>query len=337
VSGLPAYLRVTFRVLGDDGEVLGTGKDLDELRARLRPRLAAVLAEAAAGLTRTGITRWDFGALPREFSSGQMRGYPALADAGSSVDIRVLDTEAAAAASMQRGTRRLLLLAVPSGVRSIAGRLPMPAKMALSSHPYAGAQALLDDCAACAADQVIAETGGPPWDADGFARLVEAARDRLAPAAARVLETVAQILAEAHDVEMRLASAAGGVPAVTAALEDMRAQLAGLIYPGFIAETGAARLPDLVRYLRGILRRLDNLGGNQARDAERMAIVRGVAADYDAERRELPPEARSRADVVSIRWQLEELRVSLFAQVLGTPGPVSEKRIRTALDALLDR
>ncbi len=336
VSALPAYLRVTFRVLGDDGAVLGTGKDLDELRARLRPRLAAVLAEAAAGLARTGLTRWDFGALPREFSSGQMRGYPALADAGNSADIRVFDTEAAAAASMQRGTRRLLLLAVPSGVRSIAGRLPMPAKMALSSHPYPGAQALLDDCAACAADQVIADAGGPPWDADGFARLVEAARDRLAPAAARVLETVAQILAEAHDVEMRLASAAGGVPAVTAALADMRAQLTGLIYPGFIAETGAARLPDLVRYLRGILRRLDNLGGNQARDAERMAIVRGVAADYDAVRRELPPEARSRADVVSIRWQLEELRVSLFAQVLGTPGPVSEKRISAALDALVD-
>jgi ATP-dependent helicase HrpA len=337
VSALPAHLRVTFRVLGDDGEVLGTGKDLDELRARLRPRLAAVLTAAAAGLTRTGLTRWDFGALPREFSSGQIRGYPALADAGKSVDVRVFDTEAQAAASMRRGTRRLLLLAVPSGVRSIAGRLPMPAKMALSSHPYPGAQAMLDDCAACAADQVITDAGGPAWDADGFARLVQAARDRLGPAAASVLENVAQILAEAHEVELRLASAAGGGPVVAAAVEDMRAQIASLIYPGFIAETGAARLPDLVRYLRGILRRLDNLGGNQARDAERMAVVHGVAADYAAVRRELPPEARSRADVVSIRWQLEELRVSLFAQVLGTPGPVSEKRIRAALDALLRR
>ena len=121
------------------------------------------------------------------------------------------------------------------------------------------------------------------------------------------------------------------------ALDDMRAQFAGLIYPGFIAETGSARLPDLVRYLRGMLRRLDKLGGNQARDAERMAVVRRLAADYDAVRRELPPEARVRADVVAIRWQLEELRVSLFAQVLGTPGPVSEKRIRAALDALLDQ
>jgi len=334
VAALPAHLRVTYRVLGEDGEVLGTGKDLDELRARLRPRLAAVLTAAGAGLTRTGITRWDMGTLPREFSSGQLRGYPALADAGDSVDITVFDSEAEAAESMRLGARRLLLLTVPSGVRSIAGRLPMTAKMALSSHPYQGAQALLDDCAACAADQVIADAGGPAWDGDGFARLVEAARDRLAPRTATVLETVAEILAEAHDVQMRLATAGRGVPALAPALTDMRTQLADLIYPGFIADTGATRLPDLVRYLRAIGRRLDKLGGDHVRDAERMAIVHRVAAEFDAVRRDLPPAGQSNADIVAIRWQLEELRVSLFAQVLGTPGPVSEKRIRSALEKL---
>jgi ATP-dependent helicase HrpA len=337
LTSLPAHLRVTYRVLDDGGAQLAAGKDLDELRAQLRPRLAAELDEAAAGLTRTGLTRWDFGSLPREFRSGQVCGYPALADAGSSVDIRLFDTEAEAAASMRLGTRRLLLLAVPSGARSIAGRLPMNAKMAMSRHPYSGAQALLDDCAACAADQVIADAGGPAWDADGFDRLIEAARDALAPRTAAVLETVTQILAEAHEVELRLASAGPGSPLLATALADMRAQFAGLIYPEFIAEAGAARLPDLVRYLRAILRRLDKLGGDQARDAERMASVRRVAAEYEAAHRELPPAARSRADVVAIRWQIEELRVSLFAQVLGTPGPVSEKRIRTALEALLNR
>ena len=334
LAGLPAHLRVTYRVLDGD-TVLATGKDLDELRAELRPRLNAVLTEAAADLTRTGLTKWDFGTLPREFTSGQVRGYPALADAGSSVDIRLFDTEAAAAESMRLGTRRLLLLAVPSGVRSIAGRLPVSAKMAMSRHPYPGAAALLDDCAACAADQVIDDAGGPAWDADGFARLVDAARARLAPDTARVLDRVAQILAEAHDVELRLANATPGGPALAAALDDMRAQFAGLIYPGFIAQTGTARLADLVRYLRGIGRRLDKLGAELARDAERMAAVHRVAAEYQAARRELPAADRSRADVVAIRWQIEELRVSLFAQVLGTPGPVSEKRVRAAIDAML--
>ena len=168
VADLPGYLRVTYRVRDGD-QVLATGKDLDQLREELRPRLAATLTEAAAGIVRTGVRSWDFGTLPRVFSAGQVHGYPALADTGSAVDVRVFETEAEAEASMRLGIRRLLLIAVPSGVRSIAGRLPMNLKMAMSRHPYPGAAALLDDCAAAAADQVIADAGGPVWDAEGFA------------------------------------------------------------------------------------------------------------------------------------------------------------------------
>jgi len=337
VAGLPAHLRVTYRVV-DGGQVLATGKDLDELRAQVRPQLTATLAEAAAGLTRTGLRSWDFGALPRVFTSGQVRGYPALADGGDSADIRIFDTEVEAEQSMRLGTRRLLLIAVPSGARSIAGRLPMQAKMAMSRHPYASAGALLDDCAAAAADQVIADAGGPAFDAEGFAQLVAAARNELAPATARVLDAVAQILTEAHEVEVRLASAGGGeVPALARALGDVRTQFAALIYPGFVALTGAARLRDVVRYLRAIVRRLDKLAGEQARDAERMAVVHRVTAEYEALVTELGPVARSRPDVQAIRWQIEELRVSLFAQVVGTAGPVSEKRILAALAVLPGR
>jgi ATP-dependent helicase HrpA len=91
----------------------------------------------------------------------------------------------------------------------------------------------------------------------------------------------------------------------------------------------------VVRYLRGIGRRLDKLGGDQARDAAQMAIVRRLTAEYDAARRDRPHGKAG--DLAAIRWQLEELRVSLFAQVLGTSGPVSEKRIGAALDALAGR
>ena len=335
VEGLPAHLRVTYRVL-DGNRVLATGKDLEELRRQLRPELTAVLAEAAAGLTRTGARSWDFGTLPRVFSTGQVRGYPALADTGDAVDVRIFGTEAEANASMRLGTRRLVLIAVPSGVRSIAGRLPMNAKMAMSRHPYAGAAAMLDDCAAAAADQVIEDAGGLAWDAEGFARLVAAARDGLAPATARALDAVAQILAEAHEVEIRLTGATP-VPAVAAALADMRAQFGRLIHPGFISEAGARRLPDLVRYLRGIVRRLDKLAGEQARDAERMAAVHRVTAAYETMLAELPPADRDLPGPQSIRWLIEELRVNLFAQVLGTSGPVSEKRIMTAIDGMLTR
>ena len=207
------------------------------------------------------------------------------------MDVRIFGTEAEANASMRLGTRRLLLIAVPSGVRSIAGRLPLNAKMAMSRHPYPGAAALLDDCAAAAADQVIDDAGGPAFDADGFEQLVKAARDGLAPATARVLDAVAQILSEAHDVEIRL-TGANPVPAVAPALADMRAQFSRLIYPGFISQAGARRLPDLVRYLRGIVRRLDKLAGEQARDADRMAVVHRVTAAYEEAVGSWPPMPR---------------------------------------------
>jgi ATP-dependent helicase HrpA len=331
VSKLPPHLRVTYRVL-DDGKVAATGKDLAGLRRQLRPRLEAALTDAGAQITRTGLKGWTIGTLPQVFTSGQVTGYPALADTGNSVDVRLFATRAEAERSMLAGTRRLILLQVSSGARSIAGRLPVTAKMAMSRHPYASAAALVEDCAAAAADQVIAEVGGPAWDAEGFGRLIAAARDQLAVRTARVIDVAAQVLAEAHEVEVRLA--AQPAPALAAAFADMREQFGALIYPGFISRTGSARLADLIRYLRAMVRRLEKLPGEQGRDADRMALVRQVSEEYRAAVSGLPPEERGSAAAGDIRWTIEELRVNLFAQMVGTPAPVSAKRIRTALQAL---
>ncbi|HEY0716518.1 MAG TPA: ATP-dependent RNA helicase HrpA [Streptosporangiaceae bacterium] len=330
---LPAHLRPTFQVT-DGGKVLAEGKDLEALKRQVRPQLRATLAQAAPGLARTGLRRWDFGTLPREFTDGQVRAYPALADAGDAVDIRLFDTRADADRSMRLGTRRLLLLQVPSGARSIAASLSTTQKLALSRSPYPGAVALLDDCAAAAADEIIARAGGPAWDADGFAALVAAARAGLNALTAQVVGDAARVLTGAHEVEAVLAAAAAhaGEPAFA----DIRAQFAGLIGPGFISAAGARRLPDLVRYLRAIQQRLDKIGDG-VRDAERMAAVHRVTRDYREAIQDLPPGRRDDPDTQAVRWMIEELRVSLFAQTLGTPGPVSEKRIRTALSQLSGR
>jgi ATP-dependent helicase HrpA len=327
LSQLPAHLRVTFRVV-EGGRTLATGKDLDELRLQLRSRLQAALTEAAHGITRSGIRSWDFGSLPRVFTAAQVRAYPALADGGEAVDVRLFDSEAEASHAMWRGTRRLLLIQVPSGVRSIASGLTVNAKLAMSRHPYPSAGALLEDCAACAADQVIAETGGPAWDAEGFTHLLAAARSALPAATAAVVDAVAHVLAEAHEVEVVLGRATS--PALATALADMRAQLSALIYPGFVAETSSRRLPDLVRYLRAIIRRLDRAPADPGRDTERMMVVHRVTDAYQRAKAELAAAGRG-SDDMTVRWMIEELRVSLFAQTLGTPSPVSETRILAAL------
>jgi ATP-dependent helicase HrpA len=214
----------------------------------------------------------------------------------------------------------------------VAADLPVTTKLALSRHPYPSAGALLDDCAACAADQVIDEAGGPARDAAGFARLLEAARRSLGPDAAAVVLEVARVLTEAHEVEVALDRATS--PALALVVTDLRAQLDGLIYRGFVADTGAARLTDLVRYLRAMLRRLDKGPGELSRDAERKAVVHRVSEDYRITLDRLPEAERDTPAAREIRWMIEELRVSLFAQTLGTRGPVSERRILSALDRL---
>jgi ATP-dependent helicase HrpA len=332
-SRLPAHLRITFQVT-DGGRELARGKDLDELRERLRPRLQARLTEVAGGLVRTGLRDWTIGSLPKVFNRDRVTAYPALVDTGKAADVRLFDTEAEADAAMVTGTRRLLLLRVPTGLRTIADRLPVNAKLAMSRSPYPGIGALLDDCAACAADQVIADAGGPPRDADGFARLVAQARPALPLATARVVEAVGQVLEAAHEAEDRLRHEPA--PVLAAAVADAREQFAALIYPGFVSETGLRRLPDLVRYLRAISRRLDTAAQDPGRDAGRMAAVHRVSDEYRQAVGRLPGARRHAPDVRAVRWMIEELRVSLFAQVLGTPGPVSEKRILTALDRLAD-
>jgi ATP-dependent helicase HrpA len=316
----------------DGDRVLAEGKDVGELQRELRPRLRAVLSKAAAGLTRTGLTSWNFGELPAVFREGTVVAYPALADAGDTVDVRLFETEAAARAAMWAGTRRLILLGAPSPVKSIAGRLSTPAKLALSHNPHGGVAAMFADCVSCAADFLMAEAGGPARDREGFDRLSAAVRSRLHEVTAEVVTHVESALRLAHAVETRLGDLKAD--AVQPAVADMCAQLSGLIYPGFVTATGYRRLPQLTRYLRGIERRLDKLPENPARDAANMAVAQRAEQAYRQAVADLPPARRTDPQVTDVRWMLEELRVSLFAQTLGTLGPVSETRVLAALGRL---
>jgi ATP-dependent helicase HrpA len=331
MARLPPHLRITVRVTDGD-RVLAEGKDVAELQRDLRPRLRAVLSQAAAGITRSGLTSWDFGVLPRVFREGAVVAYPALADAGEAVDVRLFETEAAARAAMWAGTRRLILLGAPSPVKSVAGGLSTRAKLALSHNPHGGVAAMFADCVNCAADYLMAEAGGPAWDREGFERLSAAVRSGLHEVTAGVMTQVESALRLAHAIGARLDDTGGD--AVRPAVADIRAQMAGLIYPGFVTATGYRRLPHLNRHLRGIERRLDKLPENPARDAASMAVAQRAEQAYRQTVAGLPAARRHDPDVGDVRWMLEELRVSLFAQTLGTQAPVSENRILAALGRL---
>ena len=330
---LPSHLRITFRIV-DDGRVLTSGKDLAALQRQMRPTLRATLSARAGALTRTGLTSWDIGALPQVFTDGEVRAFPALVDAGDTVDVRLFETAGAARAAMRAGTRRLILLGARSPVKDIAARLTTAQKLALSNNPHGGVAALFTDAVNCAADGLIADNGGPAWDAASFERLAAAVRPELHAAAYDVITWAEEILRAAHAAQVRLGELRS--PALEPAAADIRDQLAGLVYPGFLTAAGTRRLPALARYLRAIERRMDKLTDNAGRDAQQMAVVHRVEDAYRDALAALPAAARAgdAAAGSEIGWMIQELRVSLFAQTLGTQGPVSERRIMTAIEHL---
>jgi ATP-dependent helicase HrpA len=335
---LPPHLRITFRVTDEEAggagtpKVLAAGKDLAALQRQLRPKLRATLSARASALTRAGLTEWSFGELPKVFTDGDVRAYPALVDTGAAVDIRLFETQQAARAAMLAGTRRLILLGARSPVKDIAARLTTQQKLLLSKNPHGGVARLFEDCVNCAADSLIADAGGPAWDEAAFQKLATAVRGGLHAATYDVVTWAETTLGLAQAIEVRLAGLRS--PVLEPATADIRDQLAGLVGPGYLTKAGLRRLPSVARYLRGIERRLDKLPENPGRDAQLMAVVHGLGEEYQDALAGLPTAARGGEDATAIRWMIEELRVSLFAQTLGTPTPVSERRVRSAIGRL---
>jgi ATP-dependent helicase HrpA len=331
-SRLPPHLRMTFRIVDERRGVLAEGDDLADVRAQVRPLLREELTAAASRLERTGLTSWDrIGSLPREVTlrgTGQaVRAYPALVDEGSTVGVRVLETPAAQRTSMRAGTRRLLLLGVPSPARFVLDRLDNAARLALGSAPHGSTAAVLDDVTVAAVEALMAEAGGPAWDEAGFARLRDHVAGRLADTVLDVAGVVVRILDAAREVEARL-EPLRAVP-LQPARADVRAQLARLVRPGFVAATGLERLPDVERYLQAAARRLERLPDATATDRDRMNAIHELERAY---RRRLAADPGA-AGLREVPWMLEELRVSNFAQSLGTRGPISAKRVRRAIES----
>jgi ATP-dependent helicase HrpA len=331
---VPQHLRTTFQIVEEQsGKPIVAGKDLGALKRELADRVRESLSSGAEGITREGITSWDFGELPASVSlrraGQQVTAYPALVDTGASVAIRLFDNPAEQRAAMWRGTRRLVLLTVPSPVKQVVRRLDNATKLALSANPHGGVPGLLEDCLNCAADHLIGRAGGPVWTPDAFTALCDKVRADLHDVLYDVLGRTRGVLAVDAALDAALARMTGKV--FTASVEDMRVQRKRLVFNGFVAVTGYARLADVERYLTAILRRLDKLAERPARDADWTYAVQGVWEAYEEARAQLGDDPR----LTEVRWMIEELRVSYFAQTLKTAYPVSEKRIYRAIDDAL--
>jgi ATP-dependent helicase HrpA len=341
---VPPHLRATFQVIGDRGRPLASGKSLaglqEHLKSRARESVARVAEATPNALERRGLTTWDFDELPRFLDTRQngpgqsqnvIRAYPALVDDGATVSIRLMSTQQDQAAAMPGGVRRLLLGAIPSPVAYVQQHLTSAEKLTLAASPYPTTKALFDDCLTAVIDAVLYRIKP---DGQLFMRAeFETVRDRTSGVVMdSMFETVAlvsRILTAARAADKALGAATSLT--LISALTDAREQLAGLVYPGFVSATGLEQLRHLPRYLAGIAQRIEKLPENPGRDRVWMTEVQTATALYLDAGGRLPLAAHAPERLAHARWMLEELRVSLFAQSLGTSETVSVQRIRKIL------
>lgn len=338
---VPAHLKPTFRVIDEGGRELDAGKSLAELQQRLGKRASASVAQAVTreqrSLERDALDSWDVGELPRHVdtstAAGTVRAYPAIVDEAGTVALRLLPTEAERDRVMPGGLRRLLLAGVPSPATYIREHLTTAEKLSLAASPYPSTRALFDDCLAACADTTLREVApdGLIFDRETFERARDILSSTIVDALTETVALVASILQAGREADKAIGQATS--MALLPALTDAREQLADLVYPGFVAATGTRRLRRLPVYLRGVTHRIQKLPENPGRDRVWMTQAQSATEDYLAAGGTLPPTPGAPPDLVRVRWLLEEFRLSLFAQHLGTSEPVSAQRIRKALPA----
>lgn len=334
---IPSHLKMTFCVVDENDKKIAESMNLDELKFSLKDRVQeSISAVADDGIEQSGLHIWSFADLPQCYEQKQrsfsVKAFPAIVDEKDAVGIKLFETEFEQAVAMQQGLRRLLLLNVPSPIKYLHEKLPNKAKLGLYFTPFGRVLDLIDDCIACAVDKLITDFGGFVWDEAGFEKLRDFVRENLNQVTVDIAQKVEQILTLTYQLNQRLKGKMDFTMAF--ALSDIKSQLAGLVYQGFVQKSSYDRLPDLQRYLQAVDKRIDKLPQDVNRDRAAMLRVEQVQQAYQQLLAKLPKSKPISDEVAEIRYMIEELRVSLFAQQLGTKYQVSDKRVLNLIKEL---
>jgi ATP-dependent helicase HrpA len=336
LSQVADHLKVTFRAVDHRNRKLKENKDLYELKESLKEKVQETLSQVADDdIEQSGLHTWSFGELPKVYQQKRggfdVKAYPALVDKKDSVEIKLFETEQEQISAMREGQRRLILLNVPSPIKYLHTNLPNKSKLGLYFNPFGKVMDLIDDCIACGIDKLLEERGGLAWTPEEFESLKEFVRAELGDTVVDIAKQVEAILTMAFNINKRLKGKVDFTMAF--ALSDVKAQIEGLIFKGFATECGWKRLPDILRYMKAIERRLEKLPIDPNKDRLHMLKVESIRNDYKELLNKVPKGMALPENIKEVRWMIEELRVSFFAQQLGTPYPVSDKRVKNAIDA----
>lgn len=341
---LPIHLTMNFKVVNERGKLLKQGRDLDKLKNELQGKVKQSIQKVAdKGIEQENLTQWTFSALPTSYEKKvaniTIKAFPALVDRKHSVAIELFEQAELAELAMLAGLSRLISLNIPSPIKYLQEKMPNKAKLGLYFNPFGSINDLLNDCIEGACRYLLMTfskeylKGELPRNQKQFEQAKEYIRAEIADCVLNSAIKLEQALSLRHDISKKLK---GKVSLnIIQAHGDIKQQLEQLIFKGFITESGVERLTDIIRYLKGILRRLEKLNIDANQDRLKMIELEKVQSQYQQLlQKHKNKHAILPQELLEIRWMIEELRISFFAQNLGTAYPISVKRIMQKLKAL---
>jgi ATP-dependent helicase HrpA len=328
---LEPHLRMNLRLRAEDGKVLAESRELDDLRVRFGERAGhAFAARAGREMAAQGLLEFPSAPIPLQVpGEAGVPAYPALVDEGQSVALRVFADRTEAAVAHPQGVRRLLDIALADKAKQARKQLPVSPKTGLLYAAIESQERLRGDLVEAALNAVLADGLGGIRDREAFERRSEDAARKLFAEAMERLKLAEAILSAVAELKPQLESKLMGW--ASGNLDDLRSQLASLVHPGFLRDTPADALAQFPRYLKAMRLRAERALRDPTRDQTRMLELRPFLEALDhaaADGRQSDPGWQS------LRWDLEELRVSLFAQELGARAGISPKKIAQRIAAL---
>lgn len=333
----PPHLLMNYKIVDDAGRELAMSRDLLQLKAQLGQAAQLTFSRADSGerlsIERDDVKCWDFGDLPEEIAftraGKKLTGYPALVEREGKVAIHLFDTREAAQASMRGGVRQLLRFELKEPLKQLERNLPGLNQAALQLQTLINPGMLKEDMLNAIVDRAFIANDALPRGEKDFIAQRQRARARLPAVTEAVVRIVQNVANECQPLLMKLSMAGGSSTKLRGDFAgQLRMQLDKLVYPGFLGATPWDRLQHLPRYLKGMILRLDKYPANPERDSRHGGVIAGLWNQYEKRLEQHRKAGINDPALTEFRWQIEELRISLFAQELKTPYPVSAKRLQ---------
>lgn len=334
-AALPPHLKVTYAAIDRRGKIVDHDKDLTALKRRQAGKIKSSVSKAGRKSESEAVQKWtadSLGAVPETVKTtidgNEVDAYPALEATKDGVKVTVHPTKAAADASMATATLTLLLRDISVNAQQMTKGLPLRHKVAVDRYPHGGAEGLVEDARVAVIRDLMVAHGGPVRSPEEFDALLAEIKPQVSGGVRRAVVNLAPALAAYADMSAELEQWDGP------AIDDMRSQLRFYLPKHAVTIHGVAHLQHLPRYIDAMRIRLEDMRIDPDRDADRQAVVDGVKQYLAQRMQKLPANRLKTRAYKDIVWLIEELRVSLFAQRLGTPRPVSQRRIEKKIDAL---